>query len=1204
MFLNMLKFEYHYFLRQPSFIVVSLVMFLLPFLSVAIEQVQIGANSSNILLNGPFPIALTILIMSFFGMFLVVNFVANTALRNHSTRMSELLYTNPIDPMPYQLGRLAGAFLIVLTASSMVPLGMLLGSVMPWLDPMRLAQFDPYSYIAPFIIFTVPTCFILTCFFYTAAIRFKSMMSVYLFALALFAMYAISSGAFAQSQHREILALFDPFGLRSFFETTRYWTANQKNNDIISLSDVVLYNRLFWVMVSGITILVFGKIFGQLAIEQSTDKSHPIDNNHRITKQHIDSIDWDINEFTAGYDVHSKWFQFVHLLAFEVRQILFSPAFIVLLIFAIVLVVAKLLAPSAIYGTNVYPLTMFMVELINNAFSLSLLIIITFYSAELVFKERTTRMGDIIDSTPVTNLAFYCAKFISLCTVILSMLFVASLTTIIFQLVSDVHAIDISQYFKSLTYFVALPFMLLAVVAFLIQTLSPNKYIGMLFFVGFLFIPVAFANLGINHNMVSYASSPQLIYSDINEYGWFLTTQYNYMSYWVSLAIGLSAVSFAMWQRGPDSNVLKRLQQLPYQLGKTGQVLIMLSLICFVSFGTVIYYNTTQINDFYTESELNEIAIKYEKQFAQFERMPIVSATDVDLNVAIFPSIRKMEVIAKINYVNNSESAIERVLVNFPLYSSVRFVGARVEGYNPELRTAWLTFDKPLQPSKTIELIQYITRQHLGFKDRNEDTSLIQNGTFINNYELLAYIGVKRTNYISDIHLRRRNGLGKLHRANSIDDESFYSQSFLGGNATKINFSATISTSDDQTAIAPGKLMRYWKESNRNYFLYQSQKPIVNFFNIMSADLKVKSRRHNGVDINIYYHKSHKYNIDNMMKASRHSLDYFQSLFTPYPFEQLNIIEFPGYRRFAQSFANTIPYSERLGFVTDQTDPTNIDTVYYITAHEVAHQWFGHQLDAANVEGSNVLIEGLSQYAALQLMQHTYGEKKIRRFLKYELDRYLTGRANEDLNESPLMFEEGQNYIYYHKSSIVFMAIAQRIGEERLNNAIRHLLRQFSSQSPRLATSKDLLTHIKQEASEADHSFIDKLFKQITLHNIQLNSVTVDSNLNELKIEVYVEELESDEVGNEIKQQFDDAIEIVLFKGNPDDFSVPLEIIHRASYPMKSGENIISIDYSNIAAGNLLDTEFDKNATDVYIGVDPFIRFIDIDSNDNVQRLK
>ncbi len=41
--------------------------------------------------------------------------------------------------------------------------------------------------------------------------------------------------------------------------------------------------------------------------------------------------------------------------------------------------------------------------------------------------------------------------------------------------------------------------------------------------------------------------------------------------------------------------------------------------------------------------------------------------------------------------------------------------------------------------------------------------------------------------------------------------------------------------------------------------------------------------------------------------------------FGPYQFDQARIIEFPGYATFAQAFANTMPYSEAIGFVADDS---------------------------------------------------------------------------------------------------------------------------------------------------------------------------------------------------------------------------------------------------------------------------------------------
>ena len=73
-----------------------------------------------------------------------------------------------------------------------------------------------------------------------------------------------------------------------------------------------------------------------------------------------------------------------------------------------------------------------------------------------------------------------------------------------------------------------------------------------------------------------------------------------------------------------------------------------------------------------------------------------------------------------------------------------------------------------------------------------------------------------------------------------------------------------------------------------------------------------------------------------------------------------------------------------------------------VTAHELAHQYWAHQLVAADTEGASVLSETLAQYSAMMVVKSARGEDQIRRHLQYELDRYLDGRAN-GRKEPPLV---------------------------------------------------------------------------------------------------------------------------------------------------------------------------------------------------------
>ncbi len=59
-----------------------------------------------------------------------------------------------------------------------------------------------------------------------------------------------------------------------------------------------------------------------------------------------------------------------------------------------------------------------------------------------------------------------------------------------------------------------------------------------------------------------------------------------------------------------------------------------------------------------------------------------------------------------------------------------------------------------------------------------------------------------------------------------------------------------------------------------------------------------------------------------------------------------------------------------------------LDFPFAVVAHEVAHQWWGHQVTPALVEGAPVLTESLAWYSAMMVMEKTYGHEHLRRLLK------------------------------------------------------------------------------------------------------------------------------------------------------------------------------------------------------------------------------
>src|SRR5262249_13413103 len=207
--------------------------------------------------------------------------------------------------------------------------------------------------------------------------------------------------------------------------------------------------------------------------------------------------------------------------------------------------------------------------------------------------------------------------------------------------------------------------------------------------------------------------------------------------------------------------------------------------------------------------------------------------------------------------------------------------------------------------------------------------------------------------------------------------------------------------------------------------------------------------------------------------------------FGPFPHRQLRIAELPRYAEGAQSFATMIAYSESSGFILDVRESV-FDLVWYVTAHEVAHQWWGHQIFPANVEGAQFLSESLAEYSALMVVEHRYGAHKMRQFLKRNLESYLHVRAKTS-DEKPLARgPKNQNHVHYMKGSLALYALKDTIGEAALNRALARFLRDHAFKSDPYPTTLDVLALLRAEAGPAHDQLITDLFDKITLWDLRV----------------------------------------------------------------------------------------------------------------------
>jgi aminopeptidase N len=352
----------------------------------------------------------------------------------------------------------------------------------------------------------------------------------------------------------------------------------------------------------------------------------------------------------------------------------------------------------------------------------------------------------------------------------------------------------------------------------------------------------------------------------------------------------------------------------------------------------------------------------------------------------------------------------------------------------------------------------------------------------------------------------------------------------------------------------------------------------------------VRRAEADGIDLEVYYDSHHSVNVDRIISALEASLTYYRANFGPYQFPYARIVEFPGYATYAQAFGGMIAYSEKLGFTMDVRNPDTIDFVTYVTAHEIAHQYWGHQLVGADVQGATFLSETLSQYSALMVMRQLYGDAHIQRFLKFELNRYLTGRRGDKVEELPLTRVEDQAYIHYNKGSLAMYLLQDRLGEDRINTMLKAMLAKYRFKGAPYARSKDLLAGLLSLARTSDErELVLDLIDRITLYDFKVSEASVRTLPNgqfETTLTVNAGKYYADGAGVEPAAPLQDSIDIGIFLKRPGTagFSQK-DVIRLERFKINSGEQTIRI----VSAQRPL-----------FVGIDPYIKYVDRNGDDNV----
>ncbi|MGM9484058.1 ABC transporter permease/M1 family aminopeptidase [Roseateles sp. NT4] len=1155
MWLEFLRFDLRLQLRQWLLWVTTLPLMGIAFLSARSDSFRIGGAIGNLHMNAPTVIAQQLTVLSIVAMFLVTAFIAGAVLRDNDAGIADLLFATPMRKLDYLGGRFLAGLAACLLVFALVTLAMVIGSRMPGIAPERLGDFSLWPYAWSFAVFVVPNLLFVAALLMLLAATTRSMSMVYVGVVAFLALWSAASFLGQRPDGFTVGALLDPFGVRVLALATRYFTPAEANTRLPELAGALLANRLLWSAISlglfAATVVLFkpqrlgtGRAWQRRRAAVPSAAAPIVNAPRRITPRFVNT---------------TAWAQCWQLLRFDARGVLRSLPFLVMLMLA----VANFLANYAVGGMRFdsvpYPLTRLMLQEISDGMNFVLVVVLLFYSGELVHRDRQTRIADVGDALPLPDWVPLVARSGTLAAVVLAFLGAGAVVAVGIQLIKGGVDIQPLLYLKG-TFINAAYFVLMGLALLALQVMAGNRYAGYAAGAALLASGALLQGARLDDRLYNFASLPPLVYSDMNGYGdlsgwaWFAL-------YWGLGAAALLALAQMLRTRGTPPTTRQRLAAAARALGGRRGLVLATCLGAFTAAQAWIFYNTHVLNRYTSAEQRLDARVDYEKAYRGLLGRPQLSLAALRAEVEIFPAQRAATLRAHYTLRNDTTAPIATLFFQSDVDTDTvieQLPPHRVTRDDPRFGVLLIELDQPLAPGATLLLDAHVQVRPRGFTNSGALGRIHENGTLFTLEDFFPKLSYDASQELDDPRDRSARGLGAPHRLPALEDAAARQHNYLaqyGVPAGLIDFEATVSTSADQTAIAPGDLQRQWESGGRRYFHYKMASPILPFVSFQSGRWQTRTARWQGVDITVFHDPRHAWNVDRMLAGAQAALAYNSEHFGPYPHKALRIVETPLYQSYARSFPMTVPFSESLGFVSDLREPGGVDHVFYVTAHEVAHQWWGDQAIAANVQGAGLITESLAEYSALMTMKQRFGVEALRPILRFDADEYFRGRGAERVGELPLVRDEGQAYITYRKGSLALMRLKNAIGEAAVNRALGRFIAERRYQGPPYATSLDLLQALRAEAPADQQALIGELFERIVVYDNRVLAATAKPRSDaqwDVTLQLSLARFEADAKGRETPLTDDQAVEVALFAAAD-------RPLYRAAHRLPAGTSTLTV---------------------------------------------
>ncbi len=685
---RILAFEFSQRLRRISTYVYFLVFFALGFLFVLMSggafpnaTVDFGTGG-RVLVTSPFALNLIIMYISFFGVVVSAALAGQATFQDVENNTTAFLYTAPITKFDYLGGRFLGALAVQLVIFTSVGLGAWAGTRMPWLDPARVGPQSALAYLQPYFTLVIPNLILTSAIFFALAALGRRMLPVYAGSVLLLIGYFVATQISSDLTTSTLAAMVDPFGGNAVGQLTQYWTPFQRNTQLIPFTGVLVWNRMLW-LAFGAAILAV--TYSRFSFSYSRGKA-PRQSQPDAPSAPFIATARALPLTHPTFSTANSLRELVFLTRLQFTETVKSVFFAVLVLAGALLAILSANGINNPFSTPVYPVTWRILELGGGGFTFFILVIVTFYSGELVWRERDAQLNQIMDALPVREWVLFGSKLFALMLIQVVLVLMVMVCGLVVQLSHGYHHFEFGLYLTDLFGHRLITFWILCVIAFLVHTIVNHKYLGHLIMVLYFVATIALPQMNFQDYLYLLGESPVPIYSDMNGYGPYAAPLFWFHVYWAIGAVLLAIVINLLWVRGMETGLGNRFRLARGRLSKASAYGLIVFGVLFAAVGSYIYYNTHVLNSYLTTFKIQETRAQYELKYKQYQTLPQPRVTDVQVDVDLYPDQRLAVFRGKEWLENKTEAPIDRIAVTLWPEDVDVIPAASYRGSEPRLR--------------------------------------------------------------------------------------------------------------------------------------------------------------------------------------------------------------------------------------------------------------------------------------------------------------------------------------------------------------------------------------------------------------------------------------------------------------------------------------------------------------------------------------